>query len=105
MGVGEIPSAYFLTYRGCWGSLHVSADGCMGRILGIPEEDYPEGYTYFGMTPSEAFLDFLNAVYVFKLIEYRDAHLIDITPLSEEEIEEMYQKFLRRIREKQDTDE
>lgn len=71
----------------------------LGELLGIPEEEYPDGYIYCGDTPAETFRDFLDAVYVYELVQERDRNPIEVEPLSEEEVEDMYCKFLKRIKE------
>lgn len=71
----------------------------LGELLGIPEEEYPDGYIYCGDTPAETFRDFLDAVYVYELVQERDRNPIEVEPLSEEEVEDMYRKFLKRIKE------
>ena len=97
MGEYERAHAYFFGYRGNWGSFHEVEDGYIGELLGIPEEEYSDGYIYCGDTPAETFRDFLDAVYVYELVQERDRNPIGVEPLSEEEVEDMYCKFLKRM--------
>jgi hypothetical protein len=76
MGEYERAHAYFFGYGGNWGSFHEVEDGYIGELLGIPEEEYPDGYIYCGDTPAETFRDFLDAVYVYELVQERDRNLI-----------------------------
>ena len=99
MGEYERTHAYFFGYGGNWGSFYEVEDGYIGELLGIPEEEYPDGYIYCGNTPAETFGDFLDAVYVYELVQERDRNPIGVEPLSEEEVEDMYCKFLKRIKE------
>jgi hypothetical protein len=57
----------------------------LGELLGIPEEEYLDGYIYCGDTPAETFRDFLDAVYVYELVQERDRNPIEVETLSEEE--------------------
>ena len=42
-------------------------------------------YIYCGDTPAETFRDFLDAVYVYELVQERDRNPIEVETLSEEE--------------------
>ena len=90
---------FFSDMVGNWGSFYEVEDGYIGELIGIPEEEYPDGYIYCGNTPAETFGDFLDAVYVYELVQERDRNPIEVEPLSEEEVEDMYCKFLKRIKE------
>ena len=99
MGEYERTHAYFFGYGGNWGSFYEVEDGYIGELIGIPEEEYPDGYIYCGNTPAETFGDFLDAVYGYELVQERDRNPIEVEPLSEEEVEDMYCKFLKRVKE------
>lgn len=90
-----VPKAYFFWYHQHLGSLHIGKEGYAGNLLGIPEEE-SDCYTYYGERLSEVLQEFMSAVELHQILTENDDEN-EIEPLSEQEIEEMYQQFLKKL--------
>lgn len=86
-----VPKAYFFWYHQHLGSVHIGKEGYVGNLLGIPEEE-SDCYTYYGERLSEVLQEFVSAVELHQILTEHE-----IEPLSEQEIEEMYQRFLKKL--------
>lgn len=80
------------------GSVFRDSEGYFGDLLNIEEE--PEEFGYEGASLGEVFLEFLCAVDDYEEIEKRLQEDVEVPPLTDEELDEMYQRFLARLRER-----
>ena len=98
-----ISKAYFFWYHQHLGSLHIDKEGYVGKVRGIPEEE-SDCYTYYGERLSEVLQEFMSAVELHQILTEHDDEN-EIEPLSEQEIEEMYQQFLKKLDDMKDEEE
>lgn len=98
--VGDINCVLFrfFFWDGYWGNVFRDSDGYFGELLNIEEE--PEEFGYEGASLGEVFLEFLCAVDDYDEIEERMQEDVEVPPLTDEELDEMYQRFLARLRER-----
>ena len=98
-----VPKTYFFWYHQHLGSVHIGKEGYVGKLLGIPEEE-SNCYTYYGECLSELLQEFVNAVEIHQILtEHGDEN--ESEPLWEQEIEEMYQQFFKKLDDRKDEEE
>lgn len=88
----------FFYWDGYWGSVVRDSTGYSGELLNISE--YPEAFDYAGNSLKDVFFEFLYAVDDYVEIEKRLNEDIGDVSLTEEELDEMYQRFLEILRER-----
>ena len=98
--VGDINCVLFrfFYWDGYWGNVFGDSEGYFGELLNIEED--PEEFGYEGASLGEGFLELLCEVDDYEEIEKRLQEDVEVPPLTDEELDEMYQRFLARLRER-----